>query len=74
MSNKVLVTYATRYGSTQEAADEVVVALRHRGFEVDLQLMRDVRTHEGFDVAVKTSRTQASFSIKTTRSACVLLH
>ncbi len=43
MSNKVLVTYATRYGSTQEVAEKVAATLREGGLEVDLQPMRQVR-------------------------------
>jgi menaquinone-dependent protoporphyrinogen oxidase len=44
MSSSVLVAYATRYSSTQEVAEAVAAMLRERGLEVDIQLMRDVRT------------------------------
>jgi menaquinone-dependent protoporphyrinogen oxidase len=47
MAISVLVTYATRYGSTQEVAEAVAATLREQGLEVDLQLMREVRTLEG---------------------------
>lgn len=52
MSIRVLVGYATRYGSTQEVAEEVVAALRERGLEVDLQPMRKVRTLAGYSAVV----------------------
>jgi menaquinone-dependent protoporphyrinogen oxidase len=44
MSASVLVTYASRYGSTQEVAEVVAATLREHGVEVDLQPMREVRT------------------------------
>ena len=40
MSASVLVAYATLYGSTQEVAEAVATALRERGLEVGIQLMR----------------------------------
>jgi menaquinone-dependent protoporphyrinogen oxidase len=52
MENKVLVAYASKYGSTQEVADVVAVTLRERGLEVDLQHMRKVRTLVGYSAAV----------------------
>ena len=44
MSSLILVTYATRYGSTQEVAEAVVATLCERGLLVDIQPMRDVQT------------------------------
>ena len=52
MSASVLVTYATRYGSTQEVAEAVASTLRERGLEVDIQHMPKVRTLEGYDAVV----------------------
>jgi len=52
MSNKILVTYATRYGSTQEVAEAVAAKLREGGPEVDIQPMQKVRTLERYDVVV----------------------
>jgi hypothetical protein len=40
VSASVLVAYATLYGSTQEVAEAVATALRKRGLEVGIQLMR----------------------------------
>ena len=34
MSNKILVTYATRYGSTREVAETIAATLREGGLEV----------------------------------------
>jgi menaquinone-dependent protoporphyrinogen oxidase len=47
-----LVTYATRYGSTQEVAEAVAAALREAGHEVDLQPVRKVRALEGYGLVV----------------------
>jgi menaquinone-dependent protoporphyrinogen oxidase len=52
MPTSILVTYATRYGSTQEVAEAIAVTLRAQGLEVDLQPMRNVRTLEGYRAVV----------------------
>ena len=52
MSATILVTYATRYGSTQEVAEAVAATLRDGGFEVDIHPMRKVRTLERYDLIV----------------------
>jgi menaquinone-dependent protoporphyrinogen oxidase len=44
MSSNVLVAYVTKYGSTQEVAEEIGLRLRERGLEVDIQPMKKVRT------------------------------
>ena len=52
MENKVLVAYASKYGSTQEIADAVAATLRESELAVDLQLMREVRTLAGYSAVV----------------------
>jgi len=52
MDGKVLVAYASKYGSTQEVAEAIAETLRESGFEVDLQPMRKVRTLEGYGSVV----------------------
>jgi menaquinone-dependent protoporphyrinogen oxidase len=52
MPEKVLVAYATRYGSTQEVAEVVAATLTERGFAVDLQVLREVRKLEGYQAVV----------------------
>ena len=52
MSTSILVTYATRYGSTQEIAEAVAETLRADGLEVDIQPMRNVRTLEKYGLVV----------------------
>jgi menaquinone-dependent protoporphyrinogen oxidase len=52
MSSLVLAGYATRYGSTQEVAEAVAATLRECGLEVDIQLMRKVRTLAGYSAVV----------------------
>jgi menaquinone-dependent protoporphyrinogen oxidase len=52
MSASVLVTYATRYGSTQKAAEAIAAALREHGLAVDVQPVREVNTIEGYRTVV----------------------
>ncbi len=51
-SASILVTYATRYGSTQEVAETVAATLRECGLGVEIQPMRKVRTLEGYRTVV----------------------
>ena len=44
MSDSVLVTYATRYGSTKEVAEMVASTLRECGLEVDVQPAQKIRS------------------------------
>ena len=48
MSSSTLVGYATRYGSTQEVAEAVAATLRESGLAVDIELLRQVRSLEGY--------------------------
>lgn len=52
MEIKILLAYASKYGSTQEVAEKVALTLRERGLAVDLQPMRKVRTLEGYAAVV----------------------
>jgi menaquinone-dependent protoporphyrinogen oxidase len=52
MSAKVLVGYATQYGSTKEVADAIASTLREAGLEVDLQPLSKVRTLESYSAVV----------------------
>ena len=52
MHEKVLVAYASKYGSTQEVAEAIAETLRKSGIEVDLQPMRKVRTLDGYGSVV----------------------
>jgi menaquinone-dependent protoporphyrinogen oxidase len=47
MPDSILVVYATRYGSTQEVAEQVAATLRECGLAVDVQPARQVQTLEG---------------------------
>lgn len=44
MDSKILVAYASKYGSTQEVAEAVAATLRECGLAVDIQPMAKVRT------------------------------
>lgn len=52
MSRSILVTYATRYGSTQEVAETIAAVLREEGLEVDIQPMREVGMLGQYDAVV----------------------
>jgi menaquinone-dependent protoporphyrinogen oxidase len=52
MSPLILVTYASRYGSTQEVAEAIAATLHEHELEIDLQPMRAVRTLEGYSAVV----------------------
>lgn len=52
MERKVLVAFASTYGSTQEVAGVVAETFRGHGINVDLQLARNVRSLEGYSAVV----------------------
>ena len=52
MSASVLVTYATRYGSTEEVAQAIAASLRRTGLEVDVRPARKVSTLEGYSAVL----------------------
>ncbi len=52
MAASILVTYATRYGSTKEVADAVGARLRELGLEVDVKPVRMVRSLDGYGAVV----------------------
>ena len=52
MEAKILVAYATRYGSTQEVAETIAATLRERGLTVDRESVRHVCTLEGYHTIV----------------------
>jgi menaquinone-dependent protoporphyrinogen oxidase len=52
MNEKVLVAYASTYGSTQEVAEAIAATLRDSGLEVDFQPMRKVQSLVGYGAAV----------------------
>jgi len=52
MSNSILVAYATRYGSTQEVAEQVAVTLRESGLEVSLRPAREVEALDEYRAVV----------------------
>jgi len=52
MPDTVLVTWATRYGATEEVAQTVAAALRQAGLAVEARPMRDVETVEPYSAVV----------------------
>ena len=52
MATSVLIGYTTRYGSTKEVAEVIAATLREAGLPVDLQLLREVRSLDGYSAIV----------------------
>jgi menaquinone-dependent protoporphyrinogen oxidase len=53
MSTKsVLLTYASRFGSTQEVAETIASTLSEAGLEVDLQPIQEVKSLDRYDAVV----------------------
>ncbi len=52
MTEKILVTYATKYGSTQGVAEAIAEELRTKGHTVDLVHARDVKSLGGYGAVV----------------------
>jgi len=52
MADKVLVAYATRYGSTKEVAESIAATLRENGLVVEIQPLHDVQSLESFSAVV----------------------
>ena len=52
MTARILVAYATRYGSTQEVAEAIGARLRGQGLDVEVKPARDVRQLDGFAAVV----------------------
>jgi len=70
MTTKVLVGYATGYGSTQEAAEAVAATLRECGLAVDSQRVREVKTLAGCDAVVLARRSSYSAGTRTPTASC----
>ena len=52
MADRVLVAYASKFGSTAEIAQAVGATLRTAGFEVDVKRAKEVRSLAGYRAAV----------------------
>lgn len=52
MEKPILVTWATRSGSTAEVAESIVATLRAGGLDVEGRPMRDVRSLDGYGAVV----------------------
>ena len=52
MSDSILIAYATRYGSTQEVAEQIAATLRESGLTIDAHPAKQVRTLDGYRAVV----------------------
>jgi menaquinone-dependent protoporphyrinogen oxidase len=52
MENKILVVYATSYGSTREIAGVIAETLQNQGITVDVEPIRNVRKPDGYRAVV----------------------
>ncbi|HEX6418568.1 MAG TPA: flavodoxin domain-containing protein [Acidimicrobiales bacterium] len=52
MTDRVLVAYGTKYGSTAEIADAIAARLRDAGLDVDLRRGREVRSLDPYRAVV----------------------
>jgi len=52
MSPKILVAYASSYGSTQEVAQSIAGTLREDGFEIELQAAKMVKSLSGYHAVI----------------------
>ena len=52
MANKILLAFASKYGSTQEVAEAIAKTMREKGLDVDLQQASQVRSLEEYSAVV----------------------
>lgn len=52
MPNMILITYATRFGSTEEVAEAIATTLNEQGLTVSLRPMAEVRSLAEYDAVV----------------------
>ena len=52
MNNRILITYATRTGSTAEVADAIGEVLASRGFVVDIKPMKEKPSLDRYNAVV----------------------
>ena len=60
MNQKVLVTYASRAGSTMEVAQAVAQELTNRGYAVDIRPVKQVTSIDGYNAVVIGSAVRMS--------------
>ncbi|MDO9086472.1 MAG: flavodoxin domain-containing protein [Anaerolineaceae bacterium] len=52
MTTKILIGYATRYGSTQEVSEVIASTLREAGFEVDVKLVQEIKSLSDYKAVI----------------------
>jgi menaquinone-dependent protoporphyrinogen oxidase len=52
MANKILLAYATKYGSTKEVAEAVAKTLENKGLDVDMQQASQVRSVKEYNSVI----------------------
>ncbi|MBA7710139.1 hypothetical protein ES703_119071 [subsurface metagenome] len=67
---KVLVTYASKYGSTAEVAEKVAEILRSKGLEVDLSRAKAVADISSYDAVILGSPFRAFRWLRKKKPGC----
>lgn len=52
MTTRILVAYATKYGSTQQVAETITTILREQGLDGEIRPMHEVRMLDGYGAVV----------------------
>jgi len=75
MSERVLIAYGSKHGSTAETADAIGGMLREHGLEVDVSEAARVQSLEGYDCVVLPGGkvSTPSFSVKSIPSPFALV-
>jgi menaquinone-dependent protoporphyrinogen oxidase len=58
MNKKILVAFATRYGSTKEIAEFIAAILREEGIDADSKNMLDIKDIDSYDFVIAGSSIQ----------------
>ncbi|MBP2132922.1 menaquinone-dependent protoporphyrinogen oxidase [Methanomicrobium sp. W14] len=58
MAKKILVIYATRYGSTKDIAEKIAGYLNEKGYQADSENFSAIKSTEGYDAVIAGSAIQ----------------
>jgi menaquinone-dependent protoporphyrinogen IX oxidase len=55
MMSKILITYASHFGSTEEVASVIAETLHEDGYDVDCRLMADINSFDDYEAVLAGS-------------------